>query len=81
MKKKIIYLLLITIGFSAVAFQAKSDCDIRALKNELLKGLKPDFKYDSYKATRFIYKNEEQTIEIFRRKMFSDLEIAKKQNN
>ena len=30
----------------------------------MLQGLKPDFKYDSYKATRFTYKNEIQVIEI-----------------
>lgn len=41
-----------------------NDCDVRSLKNELLKGLRPDFKYDSFKATRFVYKNEVQTIEI-----------------
>ena len=64
MKKTLIYLSLLLIGFSNSAIQAQNDCDVRNLKNELLRGLKPDFKYDSFKATRFIYKNEVQTIEI-----------------
>ena len=64
MKMKFIYLSLLLIGFSANLIQAQNNCDIRALKNELLKELKPDFKYNSSKTTRFIYKNEVQTIEI-----------------
>jgi hypothetical protein len=64
MKKTVFYISLLVVGCFAVAFQAQNDCDVRSLKNELLKGLRPDFKYDSYKATRFMYKNEVQTIEI-----------------
>ena len=64
MKKTVFYISLLVIFCSTTALQAQNDCDIRSLKNELLKGLKPDFKYDSYKATRFIYKNEVQIIEI-----------------
>ncbi len=64
MKIKFLYLSLLLIGFSTSTIQAQNDCDVRALKNELLRGLKPDFKYDSFKATRFVYKNEVQTIEI-----------------
>jgi len=64
MKRIGFYLTLSIIFCSSFAIQAQNDCDIRSLKNELLKGLKPDFKYDSYKATRFIYKNEVQVIEI-----------------
>ena len=64
MKRITFYLTLLIIFCSSVTIQAQNDCDIRSLKNELLKGLKPDFKYDSYKATRFIYKNEVQVIEI-----------------
>ena len=64
MKKTISFLLLLIIFCSTISIQAQNDCDIRSLKNELLRELRPDFKYDSYKATRFIYKNEVQTIEI-----------------
>ena len=64
MKKTALYLTLLIILCSTAVMQAQNDCDIRSLKNDLLKGLKPDFKYDSYKATRFIYKNEVQVIEI-----------------
>ncbi|MDB4534602.1 hypothetical protein N9242_07005 [Vicingaceae bacterium] len=64
MKKTLIYFSLLIIGFSSSAIQAQNDCDVRALKNELLKELRPDYKYDSFKATRFLYKNEVQTLEI-----------------
>ena len=64
MKKSILFISLIANILTTTAVQAQDDCDVRALKNELLQGLKPDFKYDSYKATRFIYKNEVQVIEI-----------------
>ena len=64
MKKTKLYISLIAILLSATAIQAQNDCDVRALKNELLQGLKPDFKYDSFKATRFTYKNEVQVFEI-----------------
>ncbi len=64
MKKYILYIIISAITLSFSCLQAQNDCDVRALKNELLQGLKPDFKYDSYKATRFTYKNEIQVIEI-----------------
>ncbi|PJA08841.1 MAG: hypothetical protein COX70_02825, partial [Flavobacteriales bacterium CG_4_10_14_0_2_um_filter_32_8] len=41
-----------------------NECDIRTIKNECLRSLKPDYLYDSYKATRFLYTNAEQVMEI-----------------
>jgi len=58
------YLFILLLGLATTTIYGQNDCDVRTLKNELLKGLKPDFKYDSFKATRFTYKNEEQVIEI-----------------
>ena len=65
MKKAIIYSLIISFGIlSTAAISESSDCDIRSLKNELLKVLKPDYRYDSYMPTRFSYTDKEKTIEI-----------------
>ena len=64
MKTTLIYLSLLILAFGSNEVVAQNDCDVRGLKNELLRELRPDFKYDSFKATRFIYKNEAQIIEI-----------------
>lgn len=67
MKKTIIYSLLSTIILftSIAAVEDNADtCDIRSLRNELLKALRPDYKYDSAKTTRFKYTDKEQVIEI-----------------
>jgi hypothetical protein len=66
MKKTILYSLLVgIITLTTSAIQNKtSTCDIRTLKNEALKNLKPDYRYDSAKTTRFLYTNKEQVIEI-----------------
>ena len=64
MKKTILYTLLAgTIFLTTSAIQSNSnDCDVRTLKNEALKMLKPDYRYDSAKTTRFLYTNKEQVI-------------------
>jgi len=59
-----ILLLLILSVISIAAIQVTEECDATALKKELKQKLKPDFKYDSSKTTRFTYKNKEQTKEI-----------------
>ena len=64
MKKTILFSLFIALIIVSSAFQNSNDCDVRSLKNELVRELRPDYKYDSFKATRFIYKNEVQLIEI-----------------
>ncbi len=48
------------MGFIQVAEQ----CDAMALKSVLKKELKPDFKYDSSKTTRFNYKTKAQLKEV-----------------
>ncbi|PCJ28319.1 MAG: hypothetical protein COA97_01420 [Flavobacteriales bacterium] len=66
MKKTVIFSVLvglIIITTSAIQ-NTTNDCDVRTLKNELIRGLRPDFKYDSFKATRFVYKNQVQVLEI-----------------
>ena len=66
MKKTILYSALAVITFlttSAIQYNS-NECDVRALKNETLKNLKPDYKYDSSKITRFLFTNKEQVIEI-----------------
>jgi hypothetical protein len=64
MKKAIIYVLFVVVGYTTTAIQSQGDCDVRSLKNELIKALRPEYKYDSSKTTRFLYKETEQTIEI-----------------
>ncbi len=66
MKKIILHILLVSVVLlSSSAIQEKTnECDIRLLKNELIKTLKPNFKYDSSKATHFLFTDREQIIEI-----------------
>ena len=66
MKNKISYLILtLAIGFiSTAAVQIATECDITSLKKELKKELKPNFKYDSSKTTRFTYKTKTQSKEM-----------------
>ena len=65
MKKILLYLTFAGIIFiTTSAFQTQNDCDIRVLKNELLVGLKPDFKYASSKVNRFKYSKKEQVVEV-----------------
>lgn len=65
LKKLYISLLVIAlIASSATVRYFNTDCDAIALKKELDALLKPDYKYDSSKTTRFIYKKSQQTTEI-----------------
>jgi hypothetical protein len=49
---------------STSAIQEVLQCDATALKKELKVKLKPDYKYDSSKTTRFTYKTKTQVKEI-----------------
>lgn len=65
MKKKLIYIVLTVFAFTFIAAtQIPEEFDSRALKAELKLKLKPDFKYDSSKTSRFTYKSKELTKEI-----------------
>lgn len=65
MKKKITYISFVLLAFfSIAATQTPEECDSRALKSELKPKLKPEFKYDSSKTSRFNYKNKKQVKEI-----------------
>lgn len=46
------------------AMQIVEECDSMSLKKELKEKLKPEYKYDSSKTTRFYYKTKEQKKEI-----------------
>jgi hypothetical protein len=58
------FFLIITFILSVSAIQINEECDAIALKAELKRELRPDFKYDSSKSTRFTYKNKKQVKEI-----------------
>lgn len=44
--------------------QADLSCDAKKLKGEIKGELKPDYKYDSSKITRIVYKDKEQLKEV-----------------
>ncbi len=62
--KKIPFILLVCGYISFAAIQIAEECDSMALKKELKAKLKPEFKYDSSKTTRFYYKTKNQQKEI-----------------
>jgi len=62
--KKITSYLLILLSFTLVSFQDEQGCDAAALKAELKPGLKPAFKYDSSKTSKFIYSKNAQRRQI-----------------
>ena len=65
MKRKLSYIAsfcLISL-LSIAAIEVSEACDFTALKKELKNELKPDFKYDSSKITRFTYKGKTQQKE------------------
>lgn len=64
MKKGFVYIIFFALIIFNSAFQIPEEFDSRALKAELKLELKPDFKYDSSKTSRFTYKNKELTKEI-----------------
>ncbi len=57
-------LFLITAFFLSANSQTTPQCDGLLLKKELKVKLKPNYKYDSSKSSRFTYKAKEQTKEI-----------------
>ncbi len=59
-----ITLFLLIVFISSVAFQITEECDATTLKKELKRELRPDYKYDSSKTTRFTYKTKVQAKEI-----------------
>ena len=61
---RLVQILLITFLVISTAFQVAEECDTMALKKELKDLLKPDYKYDSSKTTRFYYKTKPQQKEI-----------------
>lgn len=62
--KKITPYILLVLTVSLFAFQIAQECDATALKKELKRELRPDFKYDSSKTSRFTYKAKVQGKEI-----------------
>ena len=66
MKFKSVYIpLLLFISFISIgAIQITEECDATALKKELKRELRPDYKYDSSKTSRFTYKSKVQAKEI-----------------
>ncbi len=56
----IVLLLILGISVSAV----EGDCDVRALKNELIRELRPDYKYDSSNISRFVFESQKQGTEV-----------------
>ena len=62
--KKVTFILITLSVFLTAAIQVAEECDSVALKKELKVKLKPDYKYDSSKTTRFYYKTKPQTKEI-----------------
>ncbi len=65
MKVKLyIAFLIITSFITVTAFQIEEECDATALKAELKRELRPDYRYDSSKSTRFTYKDKKQVKEI-----------------
>lgn len=59
-----IFALIIVSIFSIAAIQVTEECDATALKLDLKKELKPEYKYDSSKTSRFSYKTKKQVKEI-----------------
>ena len=64
MNKIGIYIALVLVLVISAAAKKKSDCDVRILKSELLKELRPDFKYDSSTINKFSLNSEEQVKEV-----------------
>ena len=65
MKKIITYSLIpVLLLINIAAIQVTEECDASALKNILKDKLKPEYKYDSSKTTRFYYKTKPQQKEI-----------------
>jgi hypothetical protein len=57
-------ILMLVLFLSTSAIVDEKECDVRSLKNQLIQELKPDYKYDSSNATRFILESKKQGTEI-----------------
>ena len=64
MQIRFISLLILVALVSTAAIQIVEECDAAALKAELKRELRPDYKYDSAKTSRFTYKSTVQAKEI-----------------
>ncbi len=66
MKNKIYYIafFLFVAFISTAAIEIIEECDATALKNELKRELRPEYRYDSSKSSRFTYKETPQIKEI-----------------
>lgn len=64
MNKIGIYITFILALLISVAATEKSDCDVKVLKSELSKELRPDFKYDSSNISKFSLNSDPQEKEI-----------------
>lgn len=66
--RKIIFhtalLILVVLASSAKIDQITTDCEVRVLKSELIKELRPDFKYDSSNISRFLIEDKKQGTEV-----------------
>jgi hypothetical protein len=63
MRKISFYISLLSVLLITTS-ATEDNCDVRALKNELIRELRPDFKYDSSNINRFILENKEQGTEV-----------------
>ena len=61
---KLYSVLLVLLVVTTASIQVSEECDAMALKSVLKKELKPNYKYDSSKTTRFYYKTKNQLKEI-----------------
>ena len=64
MNKFGIYIALAAVLVFSTATKEKTDCDVKILKNELTKELRPDYKYDSSNISKFVLNTESQEKEI-----------------
>lgn len=64
MKNIIAIALLSLFSFSSLFAQESASCDATTIKNELKAELKPDYKYDSSKITRYTASGDFQGKEI-----------------
>ncbi len=62
--KKIILCILLSLTITLFSFQVVQECDGMGLKKELKRELRPNYKYDSSKTSRFTYKTKVQAKEI-----------------
>ncbi|PCI96344.1 MAG: hypothetical protein COB15_10525 [Flavobacteriales bacterium] len=64
MKKTALYITLFSAFIFLSSSSENSNCDTKALKNELTQELKPDFKYDSSNINHFTLEAKKQGTEV-----------------